>query len=225
MRRHVALGVIASVLVATCASAQIAAPVNRPAKVELGGGITWTGSVTGPSAMAELTANGQSSGGFDLFSTESTLENGAGLGASVAYFVSPTVAVEAGLRYSQPTVTFRLSDDVENASPVSAKETLNRYIFTGSLVWHFRSIGSSSRIVPFVAGGGGYVRDLHESKELLETGGEIHAVGGVKFWLGGGRRRFGLRGQGGVSVISGAFDFRDSSRALPIASASLLYVF
>jgi hypothetical protein len=60
---------------------------------------------------------------------------------------------------------------------------------------------------------------------LIETGGEFHALGGVKYWLGTGRRRFGLRGQAGFSLTSGGFDLREPSRTLPIASGSLLYLF
>jgi hypothetical protein len=212
-------------LVATGASAQIVASANPPAKWEIGGGVGWSGSFTGPTATAELTANGESSGGFELFSSESELKNGGGLGASLAFHLSPTMAIEAGLRYSQPTLLYSLANDVESAAPVTAEENLSRYIFTGALVWHFRPTTSASRLLPFVAGGGGYIRDLHEGNELIETGGEIHAVAGVKYWLGAGRRKFGLRAQAGFSVISGGFDFRDSSRTLPIASAGVSYLF
>jgi hypothetical protein len=221
----VAICTIAVVLVATCAAAQVVASGNRPARWEIGGGIGWSNGFTGPTTTAELTANGESSGGFDLFSSDSELKNGAGFGGTVAFHVLPSMAIEAGLRYSQPTLVYDLANDVENAPPLTAEENLNRYIFTGTLVWHFRPITTSSRLVPFVAGGGGYLRDLHQGNELIETGGEVHAVGGVKYWLGAGRHRFGLRGEAGFSVISGGFDFRDSSRTLPIASASLLYLF
>jgi hypothetical protein len=217
------------VLVASgTASAQPATAAGNQsgaARWEVGGGWGLSGGFTGPSALAELTANGESAGGFDLFSADGEVESGLGVVASIAFYVTPSVAVEAGLRYSQPTLMYHLANDVENAPPATAEETLSRYVFSGSLVWHFRSAASSSRFAPFIAGGGGYVRDLHQGNELIETGGEFHALGGVKYWLGSGRRRFGLRGQAGFSVISGGFDFRESSRTLPIASASLLYLF
>jgi hypothetical protein len=209
------------------ASAQVVASGDRSAagSWEVGGGVTWAGSFTGPASTAELTRNGESSGGFDLFSTESEIRNGVGIGASLAFYLSPAIAVEAGLRYSQPVLTYRLADDVENAPPVSAEETLSRYVITASVIWHFRRLTSAHRIVPFIAGGGGYVRDLHEGNALIETGGEFHALGGVTYWLGTGRRRFGLRGQAGFSLTSGGFDFRETSRTLPIASGSLVYLF
>jgi hypothetical protein len=213
-------------LVATSAvSAQVAVAGGSAGSWEAGGGLTATGGVNGPTPTAELTRNGESSGGFDLFTAGGEIQNGAGLAASLAFYVSPRLSLEAGFRYSKPVLSYRLGDDFENAPTLTAEETLTRYVFTGSAVWHFRRLTSASRLVPFIAAGGGHVRDLHERNELIETGGEAHALGGVKYWLGSGRRRFGLRGEAGFSVVSGGFDFRDASRTLPIAAASLLYLF
>ncbi len=228
MKGRVALGTLVALLVATgTASAQLVATGSGSAagSWEVGGGVTWTGSFSGPTSTAELTRNGESSGGFDLFTTDSEIENGAGVAAALAFYLSANVSLEAGLRYSKPVLSYRLADDVENAPPETAEETLTRYVFTGSLVWHLRRLTSASRLVPFVAGGGGYVRDLHQANQLIETGGEVHGVAGVKYWLGTGRRRFGLRGQAGFSVVTGGFDFHDASRTLPIASAGLMYLF
>ena len=227
MRRLATSALVVVFLMAGEASAQVVAAADRSAagSWEVGGGVTWVGGITGPASTAELTRNGESSGGFDLFSTESEIKNGVGAGASLAWYLSPAIAVEAGLRYSQPVLTYRLDGDVENAPPEAAEETLSRYVVTASVVWHFRHVTSAHRLVPFIAAWGGYVRDLHEGNELIETGGEFHALGGVKYWLGTGRRRFGLRGQAGFSLTSGGFDFRQTSRTLPIASGSLVYLF
>jgi hypothetical protein len=193
---------------------------------EAAGGGVWSGNFTGPTLAAELTRNPESSGGFDLFSAAGTMTNGAGAGATLAYYVSRALALEAGLRYSQPRLSYRLTGDAEDAADVTAEETLSRYVFTGSIVLHLRPLGSARRLIPFVAGGGGYIRELHQGNELVETGTEIHATGGVKYWFGTGRRKVGVRGEAGVSVGNGGFDFRDDgSRTLPIASASLMYLF
>jgi hypothetical protein len=228
VRSRIGLGILMAILVvATAASAQVPAVPGSAAagSWEIGGGVAWVGSFTGPSTVAELTRNGQLSGGLDLFTADSEVSNGAAFDASLALYVTRTIALEGGFRYSKPILSYDLAGDFENAAPVSAEETLARYVFTGSLVWHFRPLTVDSRFVPFVAGGGGYIRDLHQGNELVETGGEFHAVGGVKYWLGTGRRKFGLRGEAGVSVVNGGFDFRDTSRTLPVVSASLLYLF
>ena len=67
--------------------------------------------------------------------------------------------------------------------------------------------------IPFVSGGGGYVRELHEGNELVETGNEIHATAGLKYWFGA--RRFGLRVEAGVTSREKGFDKREGRRTLP----------
>jgi hypothetical protein len=196
----------------------------RSGSWEAGGGITWSTSVDGPEATAELTDNGQTSGGFDLFTSEGRLENGAGLKATLAYYLSSAVAIEGGLRYSKPRLSYRLSGDFEDAPDLTAEETLSRYVITGSVVWHLRS-GQGKRLIPFVVAGAGYIRDLHEENELVETGTEYHGGGGVKYWLGSGRRRWGLRGEAAMSIRDGGFDFRDGTRTAPVLAGTLIYLF
>ena len=193
---------------------------------EIGGGLVWTGGFTGPTTTAELTRNGESSGGFDLFTAAGELEARPGVNARIAVFVSRSVAVEGGFRFSQPTVSYRLSGDAEEAAETTATENLSRYVFTGSLVVHLRRMSPGVSLVPFIAGGAGYIRDLHQGNELMETGTEFHGVAGLKYWFNtAAPRRFGIRGEAGVSMTDGAFDFSEKSRILPIVSASLVYLF
>ena len=220
------LASLALLAASTDASAQtlIGREVPRSGSWEAGGGIIWSTSVDGPEATAELTDNGQTSGGLDLFTSEGRLENGAGLKATLAYYLSSAVAIEGGLRFSKPRLSYRLSDDFEDAPDLTAEETLSRYVITGSVVWHLRS-GRGKRLIPFVVGGAGYIRDLHEENELVETGTEYHGGGGVKYWLGSGRRRWGLRGEAVMSIRDGGFDFRDGTRTAPVLSGTLIYLF
>ena len=206
------------------AAAQTTARPRRPPVFEIGGGVTWAGSFTGPSRAAELTRNEQAAGGFDLFRFSGEVTSGPGAGAWIGYHVTRTLALEGGFRFSKPELAYRLSADAENAPDATAAETLSRYVVTGSLVLHLRRV-DGSRFVPFVAAGGGYIRDLHELNELLETGHEYHALAGLKYWLGSGRRRFGIRAQAGVTVTNGGFDFREDSRTGPTAAGGLVYLF
>ena len=60
--------------------------------------------------------------------------------------------------------------------------------------------------------------------QLVETGGEFHAVGGVKYWLGTGRRRFGLRGQAGFSWSpAGSISGRVADAADRLGESCLLF--
>jgi hypothetical protein len=194
--------------------------------VEVSGGVVWIGGFTGPTSTAELTRNGEPSGGFDLFTTAAEMKARPGAAARISVFLSNRAAVEGGLRFSQPTVMYRLSGDAEEATDLTAEETLTRYVFTGSLVVHLREMSPGVSAVPFLAIGAGYVRDLHEQNELLETGREFHGLIGFKYWFNAvAPSRFGLRGEAGVSMTDGGFDFSDKSRVVPVVSASLVYLF
>ncbi|MGB2715043.1 MAG: hypothetical protein WBC51_12745 [Vicinamibacterales bacterium] len=232
MRRLlIAVTAMAVVVCASPASAQVRRPLvyrdtPHAGSWELGGGVVWTGGFTGPTSSAELTRNGQSSGGFDLFTAAGEMKGGVGAGATIAVFLSRSVAVEGGFRVSQPSVRYRLSGDAEEASDITAQENLTRYVFTGSLLVHLRRMSPGVSTVPFIAAGAGYVRDLHQGNELLETGTEFHGVVGLKYWFNTtASNRFGIRGEAGVSMTDGGFDFSDKSRLVPIASASLVYLF
>lgn len=230
-RLFMAVTAAAVVVCASAASAQGRRPfvyrdTPHAGSWELGGGVVWTGGFSGPSSTAELTRNGQSSGGFDLFTAAGEVTGGVGAGATIAVFLSRRVAVQGGFRVAQPSVSYRLSGDAEDAASISAQEDLARYVFTGSLLIHLRQMSPGVSTVPFIAAGAGYVRDLHQGNELMETGTELHGVVGLKHWFNStARRRFGIRGEAGVSRIDGGFDFRDKSRLVPIASASLIYLF
>lgn len=197
----------------------------RAGSWEVGGAATWTRGFSGVDRTAELTRNGELAGGFDLFTTDSRIGGGAGAGATLAFYLSRTVALEAGGRYSRPRLAVRLSGDAEDAAAVTAEETLTRYVFTGSVVLHLRRAAVAPRAVPFVAAGAGYIRELHQGNELIETGTEFHAAAGFKYWFGAARRRVGVRGEAGLSVRDGGFDFKDERRMLPMAAASLIYLF
>jgi hypothetical protein len=227
-RRVAAVLLAAGVAAASPAAAQV--PPARPREaprtgsVELSGGVGFVPAISGESTAAELTRSGESSGGFDLFRAEGELTGGAAGVASLELYVSRTIALEAGLRYSRPHLRYRLSADFEEAPAITAEETLTRYLFTGSLVWHLRAPTRTTRFIPFIRGGGGYLRDLHQGNELVETGAEFHAGAGVKYWFGTAPRRFGLRADAGVSVTEGGFDFKEDARAQPFVSAALVWL-
>jgi hypothetical protein len=228
-RPFVAVTTVAVVLCASAALAQgrfVYRDTPHVGSWEISGGVVWTGGVTGPTSTAELTRNGEADGGFDLFTADGEMNGRMGAGAKIAVFVSSSVAVEGGIRFSQPVVSYRLSADAEEASDITAQENLTRYVFTGSLLVHLRRMSPGVSAVPFVAGGAGYVRDLHQGNELLETGKEFHGLVGLKYWFNStAPARLGIRCEAGVSMMDGGFDFSDKSRVVPIASASLVYLF
>lgn len=219
---------------AQSASAQgwVGSDTPRRGSWEIGAGAAWSAGFDLGDRAAQLTRNpGTGTGLFDLFATSSRLTSTTGGQARAGVYLSRSLAVEAGVQYLQPRLSTRVSGDSEQAGDVTVSETLTRYVFDGSLVFHFRKV-AGGRVVPFVLGGGGYVRELHARNELIETGTEIHGGAGVKMWFGHGARRpgrgarrLGLRADVGVTRRNGGFDFSDGSRTLPTASGTLIYLF
>jgi hypothetical protein len=204
-----------------------AGPTPRAGSWEISGGVDFGGGYDFGSSDADLTRNTASGADtFTLFTADSQVNSATALFGRLGYYFSPRLAVEGGLRFGRPVFKVDLSGDTEQAPNVTAEETLNRYVFEASVLWHFsRPAARPSRVLPFVFGGAGYLRELHESQELVETGVEYHAGGGLKIWFGSAPRRLGFRGEGGVSIRDGGFDFEEGVRLVPMAAGSLVYIF
>jgi hypothetical protein len=223
-----ALLAAAFVCAASPVLAQVAAARDTPTRgsLELTGGVLWQGGFDLGGQTAELTRNGDPGAGpLDLFTTESDVDPIAGVRAHLAYYLSPAVAIEGGMHYSRPILKVRLAGDFEEAPGITAEETLERFLFDGSLVYYVNRLSFAARKgLPFVTAGAGHLRELHEGRALVETGTEFHAAAGVKYWFGG-RRRIGFRGEAGFSSRDGGSDSSDGRRTLPVASASIAYLF
>jgi hypothetical protein len=189
-----------------------------------GGGMFAPGFDMG-SVTAELTRSTPTEK-FDLFTSHSEVSGFPGVFARLGYYLADSVSVEGGFRYARPTLSVRLSGDAESAPDVTADETVSHYLFEGSVLWHLRDRSfASGRAIPYLAGGAGYLRELHEGNQLVETGQEYHALAGLNLWLGSGTRRFGLRFEGGLSARQKGFDSDDSLRMQPIVFAGVSYLF
>jgi hypothetical protein len=228
--RVLALAVVATLATAAAAEAQVyigSTDAPRRGSWEIGGGALWTGGFDVDAFDATLTANaGNDAEPFTLFAVDGRVKPSAGLQARLGFYLSRAFAIEGGVRYTRPVVSMRVTDDAEDAPDVTVEETINRYVFDGSLVMHLTGAAfAGGRGVPFLQGGAGYVRELHSGNELVETATEFHAGGGVKIWFGSGLRRLGVRADVGVSIRDGGFGSEESTRTVPTAGASLMYLF
>jgi hypothetical protein len=193
---------------------------------EISGGGVFVGGFDLGERTAELTSNSGTTGTpSTFFTTDTRMDPGLGVLGRVGFYVTPALAIEGGVRFTRPSYTVRITDDVEDAEDVTAEDAISQYVFDGSAVWHFgRSSSTTSRVTPFVYGGAGYLRELHEGDALVEEGVEYHAGGGIKWWFGG-RRRLGVRAEAGISIRDGGFDFEEKRRLVPVAAGSLLWAF
>jgi hypothetical protein len=187
--------------------------------------VLWQGGFDLGTTNAQLTRNQTTgTGPFDLFAAGTTLGSGIGVQGRVAAYVSKHLAIEGGVRLTRPKLAIALTGDAESAPNLTAEETLMQYVIDGSAVWNLTAF-HHGRAVPFLAGGAGYLRDLHEGSELIETGTEYHGLAGLKWWFSDRPHRLGIRGEGGFSIRDGGFDFRDGRRTVPIATAGVVYLF
>jgi hypothetical protein len=190
-----------------------AAPAAGPAdpRLELSAGALYLQGYSLGSRDATLTPNQPGGGSFTLFATSSDLEAVPGFDGRLAYNLTRTVQIEGGLVFGQPRVVTRISGDTESAPDVTATETLQQYIVEGGAVLLLRRIAfAGGRAVPFVSGGIGYLRQLHENNELVETGRSYQAGVGLKYWISAGRMRLGVRGDARVYVLEDGFTLEET---------------
>ena len=224
--QRMGLVLLSSVVLSGTAAAQ-GADAPRAGSLEIGGGVRWGASTDFGQRTAEQTRNPTTgTGPFELFVADSELESAPGADLFVAFYVTPAVAVEGGFRYAQPTLRVRLSADAEEAAPTTAEESISQYQFDGSLVLHLTTLGfAGGRAVPFVLGGVGHIRDLHQGEDLVETGTAFYGGGGLKWWFGSGRQRFGLRFEARATSRDGGFTFDDERQTVTSGAVSVAYLF
>jgi hypothetical protein len=224
--------VVAVVVLSGGAAAPVRAQVDigrnvpHAGSIELSAGVAYSAGYDLDSVSAEETRNtGSGTGPFVLFSATSRADPAAGLQGRVGVYLAPSVSVEGGVLFARPMISSLLTDDAESAPEVTATETLTRLVFNGSLVLHLTGMSfADGRAVPFVLGGGGVIRELHEKNEVVETGHEYHAGAGLHVWFGAGKRRAGIRGDVGIVRRSGGA-YADVSRTVPMAAGSVAFLF
>ena len=200
-------------------------PAPHAGSIEVGGGVTFVPGFDMGSATADLTTSSPTTR-FDLFTTDSRVGEFIGVSARVGYYISRSISIEGSVRYARPELSVDLSGDAESAADVTATEIASHYVFGGSVLFDLRGASfAGGRGMPFVSGGAGYLRELHEGNLLVETGIEYHATAGLKYWFGSGDNRFGLRVEGGMSAREEGFDNEDGRRVQPLVAAGLSYVF
>ncbi len=167
-----------AILRVPCVRAQSGDAVE-PGHVELAIGPLWVGrQALGSGDANETTAAG---GNLLLFSTSTELSSATGLEARVGVRLSRAFEAEASGTYATPQIRTQISHDVEGAAPVTATEVIKQFTIGGGVVWYVRPARSASRLAPFVTAGAGYLRQLHESGTLVETGRFYQFGGGVKY--------------------------------------------
>jgi len=223
---------LALVLLVVCrVSAWAQTAEERPVhRVEGTIGGLWLGGAGLGSNTAALRANTTGPPApFTLFTTDSRFGSAPGLDARVGFGLTKRITVELGLVYSRPELRTHVSNDVENAPALTVAESVEQYFIDGSVLVLLDRFALGDRTVPFVSGGAGYLRQLHEGLTLVETGQVYHVGGGLKHWLvlrdRGFMRGAGVRVDGRVYFLVKGIEFDDTVRPHGAISGSLFVTF
>jgi hypothetical protein len=146
-------------------------------RIEVSAGIAWLGSQAYGSSDANETTS--TSSAFRLFSTTSELGTVPAFDARVGVRMAGTLVVEADASYGRPELRITTSSDVESAAAVTAGERIQQFMIGGGATWY---VPRSSRLTPFVTGGLGYLRQLHDRALLVQTG-RYYQFGGGALYL------------------------------------------
>jgi hypothetical protein len=200
----------------------------RPGSIELDLGGLWQGGVPLGAVTAPLTPNQTSGGSFDLFDTSSRIVEAPGFEARVGVYLTRTLEIDGGLRYSRPQLETRISADFEEAAETTAVTSFSQYIFDVNAVIHLNRLRIGRAGTPFIFGGGGYLRELHDGRELVDTGQIYQGGGGVKFLFTqsarGLIRAVGLRADGRWCVRRGGVELESGERSRGYAAAGAALV-
>jgi hypothetical protein len=151
-------------------------------RYEVGGGIRFVG----PEHLGRVDANETNPGGgpFRLFTADSTVHALMGFEARFGVRVLPALRLEATGSYGASDLNVKLSADVEGAADVTVSERITQFALEGTAVMELSRWRFGARGMPFLSGGAGYVRALHEDRVLVDEGALWHVGGGVNLLLG-----------------------------------------
>lgn len=142
---------------------------------------------------ASIPGNGVPAGGdFTLFDTTTRITSAPAVEAMLGYRLTPNVALEAGVGLGRPEIRTVVSSDVEVPDTITATDRLTQVVIDGALAVSLPRL-EIARAIPFVRGGAGYVRQLHEGRQVVDTGQVLFVGAGMTYPLVA-RSRGAIRG-------------------------------
>jgi hypothetical protein len=217
-------GLLAAALAAGTPAAAQDGPALRPGHVFVAGGLVWTGGYDVGTQAATLRGNATGTTSpppYTLFTAAGAMGAAAGGDLRAGVAITRALAVEVSGQFTAPRLGVAIADDPEAGAQALDGEPLTQYVVDVSATWQLSRLRLGRRARPFVAGGTGYLRQLHEERALVETGRTYHAGGGLRYWLRGGdgrRHDLGVRADLRYVWRTGGLAFEDGTRGYPAAS-------
>jgi hypothetical protein len=220
-------GVILAAVLLVCqavAHGQGSDPSFRPRHLTVSAGGAFAASYPVGDMTANLRRNSTGTPPpFPLLRAESRIDAAWAADLRLGIALSPALELEVGGSYATPELAVTISQDDELGEGAFASERIEQYAVDVSGVYLIPNLTVASRLRPYVIGGGGYLRQLHEGRFKVETGSTLHVGGGLRYWWRGGRatqRALGARAEVRYVRRSGGIDFEE--RAKGFARVSLL---
>jgi len=204
------------------AAATDAGPALRVHRFTVAAGLIVTGGYPLGDRTAEFRRNATGPPSpFMLFRADARMSGSTSAEGRVGFAVTRILSVEVGATYGKPQLAVTIAQDPEaDGAPVVA-EKISQLTIDVSGIYQISQLRLGSRARPYVMGGAGYLRQLHEDRLLVETGRIIHLGGGVRYWLRGGGdtgRAFGVRADVRFVHRTNGIDFEKRSRSYPVFS-------
>lgn len=197
-------------------------PSFRPKRLTVSAGGVFAGGYRVGDITANLRRNTTGTPTpFPLLRAESAIGRTAGADLRVGVALTRAFEIEAGASYATPELGVTISQDDELGEGAFASERIEQYAVSVGGVYLIPRLRLGSRFRPYAIAGGGYLRQLHEGRLRVETGGTIHVGGGLRYWArGGGPRQRALGARGEVRYVrrSGGIEFEERARGFPSVS-------
>jgi hypothetical protein len=194
-------------------------------RLELSAGGGWTGGFTlGAANATESSAAGTP---VTLFGTTTTLAPVLRLDGRVGWRLTRALTAEAEGSLGRPELRIAIANDIEGGAATTVVERVEQFTIGGALRW--RLAHAPRRLLPFVAGGAGYLRELHENATLVQTG-RYYAFGGGVVAVISARpasvlKATGIRIDARAIVRVKGVAFDESAHVSPVVGASFFVRF
>jgi hypothetical protein len=172
------------IAVAVCAAALLAprAAAAQPRFDVTVSGAWWDGYELGQQRAAITGPQTPTGSPVTLFDSDVAIRSGPGAEVRLGWRVFDRVYAEATGGLGMNTIEARVHDDIEQAPAMTVSSTLTQITIEGGALVELLTLRlPAGNLVPFVDGGGGYLRQVHEERVLIETGRTLYVGGGVKW--------------------------------------------
>lgn len=172
---------VAAAVVAVASMAGAGRASAQP-RLEISGSGAWWGGYDLGSRRPEITGPQVPAGTpVAIFDSDVTQRSGAGAEARIGWRVWRNLYAEATGGYVSSTLEARVTNDLEDAPDVTVSSSLTQVTIEGGALVELPAFDTARHLVPFVSGGAGHLRHVHEDRVLVETGTTVYAGGGLKW--------------------------------------------